>query len=133
MRPHAGQTLAHLLSFYRLDAVANSNAEFGMRGLTLASSSAPVPHRWGGYPGNITSIGTVELNSNQDAFTRAVTLGTTIALAYTSSHVITIVGWNTSFASTVWNSSLRLLTLLNPTLGGGSIRTGICPPIGMAP
>jgi len=35
--------------FYRLDAVANSDAEFGRRVLTLAGSSTPAPVDWGGY------------------------------------------------------------------------------------
>ena len=35
--------------FYRVDAVANSDAEFGRRVLMLAGSSTPAPHHWGGY------------------------------------------------------------------------------------
>ena len=86
--------------FYWLDAIANSDAEFGRRVLMLAGSSALAPHCWGGYhiSRNTTSVGRVELNSNQDASTLAVTLGTTAVLAYTSAHVIMIMSWNTSLA-----------------------------------
>ena len=35
--------------FYRLEAIANSNAKFGRRVLTLAGSSAVAPQHWGGY------------------------------------------------------------------------------------
>ena len=35
--------------FYRLDAIAKSNAEVGRRVLMLAGFSTPAPHYWGGY------------------------------------------------------------------------------------
>ena len=35
--------------FYQLDNIANSDAEFGRRGLMLAGSSAPAPYQWGWY------------------------------------------------------------------------------------
>ena len=35
-------------TFYWLDTITNSDAEFGRRVLTLASS-APARHHWGGY------------------------------------------------------------------------------------
>ena len=37
------------IRFYLLDAVANSDAEFGRRVLMLAGSSTPAPFHWNGY------------------------------------------------------------------------------------
>ena len=50
--------------FYWLDAVVNSDAEFGRRVLMIASSSTIVAGIV--YAGSLTSVGRVELNSNQD-------------------------------------------------------------------
>ena len=80
----------------------------------LASSFTPTPHHWVStvYPRSTASIGRVELNSNQDASTLAVTLGAATALAYMSVHVITIMRWNNSLARLFGNCSLQLLALL---------------------
>ena len=89
---------ANTCMFYWLDAVANSDTEFGRTVLMLAGSSAMAPYCWGGYhiPQKYHSIiGIVDLNPNQDASTLAVTLGATTALAYPSAHVITFMRWNT--------------------------------------
>ena len=42
------QSFNTFAKFYRLDSIANSDAEFGRRVLTLAGSSTPALH-WGGY------------------------------------------------------------------------------------
>ena len=81
--------------FCRLDAVANSDAEFGRRVLMLASFSTLAQYHWGGY----CILPSVE--SAQDTSTLAVALGTARALAYTNVYVVMIMRWNTS-CSTVW-------------------------------
>ena len=106
--------------FYQLQAVANSDAEFGRRVLMLAGFSAPAPHHWGGYhiPGRTTSIGRVELNSNQDASTLAVTLGATTAIAYTSVHVITIMRCNNDVITIMrCNNKYEMEYLFGSTVG----------------
>ena len=43
------QSTCTFAKYYRLDAIVNSDAEFGRRVLTLAGSSTPAPYNWGGY------------------------------------------------------------------------------------
>ena len=84
-----GQTLAYLLSFVSLMPLP-------IQMLSLAEEPAPLlqPHTSGVgivYHGSPTSIGRVELNSNQDTSTLAVVLEAATELALTSVHVIMIM------------------------------------------
>ena len=87
------------------------------------------------YPGSTTSIGRVKLHTILDTSTLAVTLGTTTTLSHTSELVITTMRWNTSLEC----PGVRLFGLQSAAIDlsrsdpqGGSLRTGIEPPIGMA-
>ena len=98
--PQPGQTRNMFVRFYKLDAVANSDVEFGRRILTFAGPFTSAPHRGVGtvYPGSTTSIGRVKPHTNLDTSTLAMTLGATTTLAHTSELVITTIRPNTSLA-----------------------------------
>ena len=118
--------------FYRLDSIANSVMEFGRR--VHLPAPLPRPHTIGVgivYPGSTTSVGRGEPHTNHNISTLAVTLAATTTLAHTSQLVIRIMKRNTSLAR-LFGCSLWPLTLLNWTLVV-YLRTGIHPPIGMAP
>ena len=51
--------------FYQLNAIANSDAEFGRRVLMLASSSTPAPHLGGGDASETPFLPVEEWNSYQ--------------------------------------------------------------------
>ena len=100
--------LGTFAKFYRLDAIANSNTEFGRRVLMLAELQSRHFHSDSDSWGN-NSIGLHKCTCNTEYVIESL------------------------LGSTFWNFSLWLLTLLDQTLGGGFLRSDIHHPICMAP
>ena len=115
--------------FYHLDAIANSDAEFARRVLALAGPM-PWPHTAGVgitymFPRSTTSIGRVELECQSRLFhSGSDTWGNnSIGLhTWACNHDYEM---KYLFSSTIWVSSLQLLSLLDWTLGGGSLRSDL--------